>query len=294
MSIGSAFDAYVKNYLHEKLFGKGSDPRFDLDALIDTQVEAHNRDWAREHGKYVFEQYKQCGALADMVIELGMAQSDPRFEFELRGTVNGYREGVEATIAGVTFLGKPDMHYVNKAGVTVILDFKVNGYCATRNQSPKAGYVRLRSAGKTNLGHHKDATLLFHHGMLINCTKNLEDANKDWAKQVTIYAWLSGCPVGSDFLVAIDQIVCNPNPGGLPSIKVAEHRTRIGKPFQNEVFAKACRIMEIVQSDHIFRELTPEESAAKCRMLDRRSKELRGEAAPHDQWFASATATKTW
>lgn len=289
MSIGSAFDAYVKSYLHERLFGKGNDPRFELDALIEAQVEEHNRDWAREHGRYVFEQYRQCGCLADMMTEFGVAQSDPRFEFEVQGTVNGYRQGVTTEIAGVTFLGKPDVHYVNKHGTTVVLDFKVNGYCSTRAQAPMAGYVRLRSAGRTNMGQHKDALLLTHNGMMINAIKNLEDGNKDWAKQLAIYAWLTGCPVGSDFLVAIDQISCSPNPSGLPQVRVAEHRTRVGAPFQNELFARACEIWEIVHSDHVFRDRSPESSRDLCASLDRRSKELRGEAAPHDQWFASAT-----
>lgn len=289
MSIGSAFDAYVKNYLHEKLFGKGSDPRFELDTLLEAQVEAHNLDWAREHGRYVFNQYKQCGCLADMMTELGQAQNDPRFEFELRGAVSGYRQGVTTTIADVVLMGKPDLHYVNKAGVTCILDFKVNGYCSTRNQSPMAGYVRLRSAGKTNLGQHRDCLLLMHNGMMINATKNLEMANRDWAKQLAIYAWLTGEPVGGDFLVAIDQIVCNPNPGGLPAVKVAEHRTRVGIPFQREVFDRACEIWEVVHSDHIFRNLSPQASREHAAVLDRQSRELRGEAPPEDQWFASAT-----
>jgi hypothetical protein len=289
MSIGSAFDAYVKSWLHERLFGKGTDPRFELDALLEAQVEAHNLDWAREHGRYVFEQYRQAGCLADHMHELGQAQGDPRFEFEIQGAVSGYREGITATIADVVFLGKPDMHYVNKAGVTVVLDFKVNGYCSTRVQSPMAGYVRLRSAGKTNMGQHKDCLLLSHHGMMINAIKNLEDGNKDWAKQLAIYAWLTGCPVGSEFLVAIDQISCSPNPGGLPQIRIAEHRTRIGGPFQRDVFNRACEIWEVVHSDHVFRNLSPEASRERCAMLDRRSKELRGECAPHDAWFASAT-----
>lgn len=45
MSIGSAFDAYVKSAMHEVLFGKGTDSRFEFDTLFSEQVEEHNRDW---------------------------------------------------------------------------------------------------------------------------------------------------------------------------------------------------------------------------------------------------------
>jgi hypothetical protein len=294
MAVGSSFDAHVKSYLHEKLFGAGNDPKYQLDALFEAQVEPHCRDQARGHGKYVFEQYKQAGCLADMMIEFGKAQGEPRFEFDVQGAVSGYREGITSDIAGVVLMGKPDVHYVNSAGVTVILDFKVNGFYSKNGASPMAGYVRLRTAGRTNHGQHKDALLLMHNGMMINASRFLEDGNKDWARQLAIYAWLTGCPVGSDFLVAIDQLSCQPTPGGLPSVRIAEHRTRVSAVFQRAVFNRACEIMEIVQSGHVFRDLSPAASAEKCAALDRRSKELRGEAAPHDVWFSQATRVPTW
>src|SRR5690606_5730332 len=45
-SVGSAFDAFVKAAFHEALFGKGHDPIYEFEALFETQVEPHNRDWA--------------------------------------------------------------------------------------------------------------------------------------------------------------------------------------------------------------------------------------------------------
>src|SRR6185436_14755744 len=133
-------------------------------------------------------------------------------------------------------LGKPDVHFVNNADHTVILDFKVNGYCSKTGASPNAGYLRLRSAGVTNLGMHKNCQPMMHNGMMINIASYLEDQDDDWARQLSIYAWLCGCPVGSDFLVAIDQLACKPNAGGLPSIRVAEHRTRVSNAFQWKTF----------------------------------------------------------
>ncbi|KKK99128.1 hypothetical protein LCGC14_2635890, partial [marine sediment metagenome] len=48
MSIGSAFDAFCKSYLHEALFGKGADPCYSRGYLFEEQVQEHNRDWAWE------------------------------------------------------------------------------------------------------------------------------------------------------------------------------------------------------------------------------------------------------
>lgn len=286
MAIGSAFDAYVKSYLHERLFGKDNDPKFQLSAIFEAQVDEQHRDWALSNGKYVFEQYKQAGCLGDLMGELLKASSDPRFEFEVKGAVNGYREGVETDIAGVVLLGKPDVHYVNHAGVTVILDFKVNGYCSKSGASPLSGYIRMRSAGNTAHKQHKDCTPMNHLGMLINVAKYLEDQEKSWAQQLAIYGWLTGCPVGSEFLVAIDQVACAPTVGGLPAIRFAEHRTRVGSNFQFGIFNKAAEIWETVHSDHIFRDKTKKASADHCASLDRRSSELGGEGTPENVWFA--------
>jgi hypothetical protein len=158
MSIGSAFDAYVKSYLHTALFGVGNDPRYGFESLFEAQVEPHNRDWARDHGQYVFNQYKSAGALADLMTELRGAQGEPRFEFEAKGAVNGYREPAVKRLGEVVLMGKPDCHFINNQGAHVILDWKVNGYCSPSAHSPKPGYIRMRSAGKTNHGSTETAS----------------------------------------------------------------------------------------------------------------------------------------
>src|SRR4051794_32262646 len=61
MAVGSSFDAFVKSYYHEKLFGVGNDPKYGFDALFAAQVEPQCRDLALGHGRYVFEQYRQAG-----------------------------------------------------------------------------------------------------------------------------------------------------------------------------------------------------------------------------------------
>ena len=104
MAIGSAFDAFVKSYLHEKLFGKGKDPRFEPRTLFEVQVEPQHHSWAWRHGEKAFEFYRQSGALADLLIELQQAVGEPRFEIEIRGIVSARSESVTGS---VMLLGKP-------------------------------------------------------------------------------------------------------------------------------------------------------------------------------------------
>lgn len=268
MSIGSSFDAFVKNYMHEKLFGKGADARFDLTTLFEAQVEKHHRDWAWDNGKYLFGVYRDSGALADLMIELEGAVGTPRFEIEVRGVVNGQREGVTKSMSGVTFLGKPDVSFNNRGGNNIILDFKVNGYCSKSAVSPMPGYLRIR--GHDWSGPHKNCIPVMHNGMLINRDDRLENLKEDWATQLSIYGWLCGNEVGGDFITAIDQIACKPK-GPYPHIRIAEHRLRTSETYQWHVFSTAQNIWDIVQSDHIFRDMTLEQSKDRCQVLDKQS-----------------------
>ena len=274
MSVGSSFDAYTKSYLHERLFGKNNNPEFEFDTLFKGQVEEHNRDWALDAGKYVFEAYIKSGALADLSRELEQAQKEPRFEFRL-----------EEEIEGVNLLGKPDLFYTHKSGTPIILDWKVNGFCSKRPTSPKRGYLRIRDGwgredapSSRNAGDmHKDAHPMKHNGVNINCAEFLETVNKQWGLQLATYAWLCGAEIGSDFIVALDQIVAKPRGGGLqPLLRVAEHRLLIGPDFQRQCLRDYQSLWEIIQSDHIFRELSLEESVARCCTLDLQHKAFKG------------------
>jgi hypothetical protein len=268
MAIGSAFDAYAKAYLYKNLFGN-ADPKFEFQTLFETQVSPHLWDWALENGGYVFEQYKQSGCLTDLMTELSYAQGEPRFEFEVRGIVNSYREGVERKIGAVELLGKPDVDFVTRNGVHCILDFKVNGYCSNYSKSPSPYYIRMRSAGRTLLGQHPKCREVDHNGIKINNACCLNDIDEGWGRQLAIYGWLCGNPVGSDFVTIIHQIVCSRNrSGGLPGIRIAEHLNLIDPTFQHDLYNKACNIWEIVHSDWFFRDLTKEESIARCKMID--------------------------
>ncbi len=268
------------------LFGEGKDEKYKFTNIFESQVEKHNRDWALEHGKYAFEQYKASGALADLMLELSNSDGEPRFEFDVRGVVNGYREGVSEKIEGVTLLGKPDVSFTTKEGAHVVLDLKVNGYCSKYNTSPVAGYVRMRGAGKTSYGPHKDAFLMKEKGITINYATTFDVVKADWAQQLAIYSWLCGAPVGSDFIIAIDQLVCNYNKGGLPTIKVAEHRMRINSDWQKKLFNNIIDIWECCQDGWFFKDMSKEDSIERCKLLDGRAFVVEN---ANDDWFNEIT-----
>src|SRR5882672_1478920 len=136
MAAGSALDAYAKSFLHQHLFGTGTDPRFQFDTLFEAQVESQNRDWAKVAGEYLFKVYEKSGAMVDLMLDLQQAIGTPKFEFEVKGIVKGYREGVTRDVSGIILLGKPDIFYINKHACHVVLDFKVNGFCGNYSTNP--------------------------------------------------------------------------------------------------------------------------------------------------------------
>jgi hypothetical protein len=117
MAAGSAFDANIKAFLHDRLFGPTHAQAADykLDTIFEKQVEAHNRDWAKVVGKHIFDRYCACGAMADLMLELQKAAGPPRFEFDITGFVTG-------KVASVPVLGKPDVFFTNAEGARVVLD----------------------------------------------------------------------------------------------------------------------------------------------------------------------------
>lgn len=291
MAIGSSFDAFVKNYLHEKLFGKAFDARFDLQTLFEAQVETSRRTKAWEDGKHVFELYKQSGALTDMMAELNSSITTPRFEFDLMGVVDHQREGVEKKLGAVTFLGKPDLFYTNKQNGRIVHDWKVNGYYSKSGASPVSGYVRIREIGKPYTA-HKNAFPMMWKGTMINKAQTLDMVKVDWAQQITIYSWILGEPVGSqEFAASIDQIVCRPSGVSKPNIRFAEHRTRISESFQLGVYETAQKAWHNINSGHFFPEMSLEDSQKRCQGLDNLHTDImnRSDSSSLDEWHAQST-----
>ncbi len=295
MSVGSAFDAYVKSVLHKQLFG-GTNPKFEFETLFTAQVESQNRDFAKEAGLVCYEAYKASGALSDLLILLMKANGEPQFEFEARGVVDSNdgakleREGFLGTIGHVVFLGKPDAFFTTKEGQKIILDWKVNGYCSKSNLSPRKGYVRVRDgwtwekgpASRTNGNSHKEAHVIIENGIEINLNHQIQDIDDSWARQLAIYSWLCGAQVGDDITCAIDNLVCSPG-----KIKVAEFRSKIGVDFQKNLYNTSQDIWDTVHSDHIFREMSLEDSQKRCSVLDGVGEALSG-GDSRDSWFNQA------
>ncbi len=251
MAAGSAFDAFVKSELYGRLLGQN--PDFERAALFESQVEPHNRTWAWKAGKHIFGEYVKNGCIQDLLVEMDGRIGDPVFEFR-----------IEETIEGVPLLGLPDVFFTSSVGARVLYDFKVNGYCADRNTSPAKGFIRLRPGHKI----HKDAHLLMWKGIMINAGMYLEDVNKSWADQLSIYSWLMGEAVGSNNVVfGIDQI-CGPK----DKMRFASHRLRITPLYQLNLFALVKQIWAQIREDHYFLELPVEESRARVsKMRDRKT-----------------------
>lgn len=129
-SVGSAFDARTKSVLYERYYGAGYMPeKYSFDALFAAQVEEHNRDFAREAGEYVYQSYLLSGMFDVLTAILDKAIEPPQFEFT-----------VEREVGGVPLLGKPDGYAKLPNGKSVVLDWKVNGYCSNSAVSPNAGF----------------------------------------------------------------------------------------------------------------------------------------------------------
>lgn len=265
MSIGSAFDAYVKSYLHERLFGKGHDPQFEFTTIFEKQVEKHNRDWALVHGGHCFKLYEKCGALADLFVDLSQASSEPKFEFEVKGKVKHKTMDTK----GLVLSGKPDCYFIHKSGHPIVLDWKINGWCGKGNTSPCPGYIRIRHTDGTSPKSimHKDCILGTKRGVTVNTNRCLERVNSEWAGQLSVYGWLSGEEVGNDFITMIHQGACKYT-GGFPEVRFAEHSTWVSSEYQHSYLENAANIWEIIQSDHLLRSLSFEESQVRCNTLD--------------------------
>ena len=245
MAVGSAFDAYVKASLQDRLLGV----KDTFTTLFEKQVEPHNRDWARIHGKKCYDFYIECGAFADLALILAKSDTTPKFEFEVEGLVS-------TEIGGAKLLGRPDCHFTLQ-GMEVILDWKINGYEATRTRSPMPGYTRIRPSGKM----HKDCIVQKINGIDINIAAKLEDLDVDWATQIAVYSWLCAGKVGERCVAAIHQFTG-------PELRVAEHSCFVGAEFQQSIFKHMVSVWEIVTSPHYFRELTLEQSMERCAQLD--------------------------
>jgi hypothetical protein len=265
MSIGSAFDAYVKNRLYENLHGPNSNPAFSFEALFESQVEKQNRDSARRDGQIAFTIYEMSGALADLTAELQLASNDPKFEIEVRGVIPNQITSIPKPVGNLTLMGKPDLYFIDRDGTTVIYDWKVNGFYSNTRVYPKRGYVECLTKDK-RLGQHKDCLLSLRGGLQYNSMTSIEHVEQDWATQLATYGWVCGERIGSDFLVGIDQLAGKPT-----ELRVARHRSLISREFQIDVYRKYCEVQIAIETGHYFTDLSKAENDATCDHLDRKA-----------------------
>jgi len=229
MLAGTAFDIHVKAALCKDLMKVVPD-----NMLLHNQLEKQVEDktiYPRilEIGQELLDFYKSCGAYAELLNSISKSIVSPVFEFY-----------VNATVKGVPLKGFPDAFWVSESGLNITADWKVNGYYS--KGAPKKGYVKDHTGGKR----HKNCLLTKYKGVAINIGCMFEDISVDWAVQQCIYNWAMGSPVGSDFIIMLEQIACNPH-------RCFSYKSLASRQFQKELLLKLQIMWEIIQSDHFYR-----------------------------------------
>jgi len=286
MCVGSSFDARVKAQLHSDIFGPGADPNYSFDKLFTDQVEEHNRDFALPAGDFCMEAYKVTGAYDELLALLQKSIEPPQFETTLKGV-----------IGGAPFLGKPDCRFVLDLGegrISVVFDWKVKSFCSKWAASPSKGFMLCRDGwtGKPSRSHGKAHNLFMDwafRGLKIN-RDYMENSNRDYAEQCTLYGWLLGEPIGSEeTLIFIDELVCKPQGdvtvGEYPLVRVAQHRSRCRAEFQKELEARVTRCWEAIKTGHIFLDETREESDLKVETLENIATGLATDGSAEEAFF---------
>ena len=276
MSVGSAFDAVVKDQLATDLGIKT--PALEFDSLFEENVESQNRSFAFEAGYICFKAYKYSGAYHDLVKLLMKADKVVLDERKAPTPIRG--------LAGEVFTasGVPDIEFVMR-GQYCVYDLKARGYCGQGNTSPTAGYILCRDGwsgvqNRSNGEAHKKCAFEFHPIFgEVDGNETLEEANRDWGVQLATYGWMAGAPVGSELFVGIDELCCGP--GG---IRVAQHRTTISPAFQHTAYDRYVSLWSILHSDWIFRDMTEAESKERCTIMMRQAMAYEGETI-EDEWF---------
>ena len=231
MSVGSAFDAKVKSFLFERLFGKT--PEWSFTRLFEDQVQPHVRDAALKTVPVTWDLYKSSGALAELLLQLDKSILAPHFETRITKTI--YFSDGEVTIMGV-----PDLMF-QTGDCLVILDWKVNGFYSSA--SPRKGYV-LCLPDRVS---HNDVVLVDHYGVkMISAWFN--DLYEDWARQLSTYTWLMGWPVGNRSLLMIHQLAFGRKP------RVAIHAGLCEPNFQEKLYDEYLALWRGLEEGTLFTE----------------------------------------
>lgn len=307
MSVGSAFDAYIKCYLHRKLFGDNHkhSVEFQFDALFDKQVETQHRDFAKQAGANCFIAYKASGALIDLLNLLNKSPEEPRFEFTeiAHAAEHGVYNTVKVTesvqkildVRGlwhdnhVVILGKPDLFFKLTNGISIILDWKVNGYMSGSGKTPTPGYFKQLDGytpnSKNHGSTHKDCIPYEEQGFMYSLHPNIEQKEEGWARQISAYSWICGAEVGSEIIACVDQLACKPSYPS-PVISIAQHRCPITEAFQLKTYELFQTLWDLAHGDHFFRRMSQTESQQRCEILMAQANIYKGDD-PKTKWLQS-------
>jgi hypothetical protein len=261
MSLGSAFDAYVKHALVKHIHGaeevaQGSP--FHLETLFEKQVSKEHQDWAWIEGKRLYDVYVSSGAFEDLLKELDAREGDVAFEKECYGPValHGGRE--------VVLKGFPDCWYVNRFGKLVILDWKCMGYKSRQKQSPKKYYVSLRPGSS----HHKKIVPVEKYGLRVQDQFCFSETDGKWAVQLSMYSWMLGRPIGDDTVMQIEQLLMEPDS---PEVRVVTYRGFTTEAYQHDLAERIVKAWDAIQSGHVFQYMSLEQSQEKLRLMEKRA-----------------------
>jgi hypothetical protein len=266
MSVGSAFDALVKAYLFKAIYGesKAYVSGYSISNLVSKQCEEHTLPESLVIACDCFEQYRETGALLDLLQFMRQSKVDPRMEFD-----------VVKEVGGVPLLGKPDNHFHTIAGAHVIVDWKVSGSVSDRGVSPQQGFQLSRDIRGTATSGKAHAKYMPHQigGVEVSGVP-MNETTDYWADQLSTYAWCLGEPVGSeDFIVQIEQLACRPCPAsddsGRLRVKCCTHRTFVSASHQQELLARYQNCWEHLTTGHYFPHMTRRESDARADLLMR-------------------------
>lgn len=287
MAAGAGFDARIKSSISDYLnAGDGPDPQFEFQTIFESQVEPHNRDFALEASKYIFEAYKATGSYTDLLALLNDSVEKPRMEFTVENILNG-----------VPFLGKPDLRFILKYEdyIDCIWDFKVKGYCSKYGASPSKGYMCCRNTngeyagGRSHEKEHKNYLAYSHHGLIIN-SGYMEFCNDEYADQLTLYGWLLGEKIGDENVVlGIEEIVCAYKEGQPPAIRVANHRGRVKADYQLKLIERLTACWTAITTGHVFTDLSRQENDEHCAQLEQVAIGLMSDGSALDKFYNECT-----
>jgi hypothetical protein len=267
MAAGSSFDAFVKSRIHTDIFGESqtAGSPYEFETIFESQVEPQCRDKAREMGAYLMGKYISSGAYGALISDIQDSPFAPQMEFQVEKVVNG-----------IPLLGKPDLRYITRGGVHIVSDWKVNGSYSEWGVSPVQGFKVSRSLKKnswTTESHKKYfPKTVGDVEVNVNC---LSDFSPDWATQLTMYGWCLGEEPGDEnFVVRMEQFACRP--GGVRSgpelqVKVVTHMSTICGRFQMNVMSRLIEMWTAIQKNHIFTDMTLEQSIENCEMVERKA-----------------------